>query len=271
MSNLRPVQVAVDGSPGGWTALAWGARVAEGGGAPLEVLYAVPRDLLAAVTGAGQPAPTEDQVTEEALARVAKMTPDLAVTARLLRGSPQNVLPAESRAAALLVLGSRGVTGLRGWWVGSVSRAVAEHALCPVVVCKTVEDIDEVEGSPMPEGDVVVVVDPGVPALGVVDLAYRAALMTASAVRVIAEPADAADLQELLERQQARFPEIPVKVRAAAGAPEAELVEASKQAGLVVVGRPTEPSLLGNTRMGVAAHVLEKAQCPVAVVPVGRH
>ncbi|WP_181442252.1 universal stress protein [Streptomyces tateyamensis] len=269
MSPLLPVQVAVDGSPSGWTALAWAARVAERGAVPLEVLHVMPRDLLSAVTGSDQQVLDGEAVTAEVLERVQRLVPGVEVGTRVLRGSPQNILLAESRLAGLLVMGTRGLTGLHGWWVGSVSRAVAEHALCPVVVCKTAADGQD--APPLPTGDVVVVVDPAVPALGVVDFAFRAAMLTVGTVQLIAEPADADALRELLERQQARFPELAIKVRAAAGAPEAELVAASQRAGLVVVGRPTELSLLGNTHPGIAAAVLEKAECPVAVVPIGRH
>ncbi len=271
MAPLRPVQVAVDGSDNGWTALGWAVRVAQGAGAPLEVLYAVPRDLLAAVTGgAARPPEDEDGVTREALARVAKLAPELEVHANVLQGTPQNALLAQSRAASVLVMGTRGLTGLRGWWVGSVSKSLAEYALCPVVVCKTAQD-DGGEEVPMPTGDVVVVVDPVVPSAGVLDFAYRSALFLRTGVRIVAAPSEARDLEHLLERQRARFPEVSVEVRQANGAAVDELIGESQRAGLVVVGRPSEMSLLGNTRAGIAATVLEQAQCPVAVVPLGRH
>ena len=60
--------------------------------------------------------------------------PDVSVSARTLHGDPGRVLVRHSAHAALLVVGSRGHTGLAGLVLGSVSSAVVARARCPVAV-----------------------------------------------------------------------------------------------------------------------------------------
>lgn len=47
---------------------------------------------------------------------------------------PSRVLEEHSRYADLLVVGSRGMGGVRGMLLGSVSQHVTQHSACPVVV-----------------------------------------------------------------------------------------------------------------------------------------
>ena len=60
------------------------------------------------------------------------------VEALVLEGDPreQLVRAAEEWPADLIVVGARGLSGVTGWLVGSVSLAMARHAPCPVLVVK---------------------------------------------------------------------------------------------------------------------------------------
>lgn len=57
---------------------------------------------------------------------------DLSIATKL--GSPGGALVEASAEATMLVVGSRGLGGIKGMLLGSVSRICAEHAKCPVLV-----------------------------------------------------------------------------------------------------------------------------------------
>ena len=66
-------------------------------------------------------------------------TPD-DVESKLLEGDAEDALVREAADAELLVVGSRGRSGLKSVLLGSVSRHVVSHAPCPVVVVKAPVD-----------------------------------------------------------------------------------------------------------------------------------
>jgi nucleotide-binding universal stress UspA family protein len=74
------------------------------------------------------------RVLDEALARAG--VDDVAVEARLLEGSPEELLVEASADAALVVVGTRAHGRLASFVVGSVSNSVVHHAECPVVVVR---------------------------------------------------------------------------------------------------------------------------------------
>jgi nucleotide-binding universal stress UspA family protein len=59
---------------------------------------------------------------------------DVGIERRAVEGTPAAVLVEESRAADLLVVGSRGHGGFAQLLLGSVSQQCAQHAACPVVI-----------------------------------------------------------------------------------------------------------------------------------------
>jgi nucleotide-binding universal stress UspA family protein len=64
------------------------------------------------------------------------LSDDVEIERRVVEGPPASVLVDESRAADLLVVGSRGHGGFTGLLLGSVSQQCAQHAECPVVIVR---------------------------------------------------------------------------------------------------------------------------------------
>jgi len=62
------------------------------------------------------------------------------VTLRVVAGHTSGTLIEAAQSADLLVLGSRGHGGFTGLLLGSVTRSVADHAPCPVVVVPPMGD-----------------------------------------------------------------------------------------------------------------------------------
>ncbi|MBM9468977.1 universal stress protein [Nakamurella leprariae] len=72
----------------------------------------------------------------EQLAGWRERYPDVEVQAVIDPGRPTSVLLERSGTAALLVVGSRGLSGLAGLALGSTSQALVSNAACPVVVVR---------------------------------------------------------------------------------------------------------------------------------------
>ena len=81
-------------------------------------------------------ADSHQRLLAEALAGFAEKYPDVAVTRHIPDSSPIQSLVAMSRDAAMVVVGSRGLVGLRAV-LGSVSRDVVQRAECTVVVARS--------------------------------------------------------------------------------------------------------------------------------------
>ncbi|GAA4284494.1 universal stress protein [Brevibacterium daeguense] len=71
---------------------------------------------------------------QEVTAELEETHPDLSVNWKFFDGAPAEVLTEASRTATLVIVGSRGRGGFAGLLLGSVSRAVLNHAVSPVLV-----------------------------------------------------------------------------------------------------------------------------------------
>lgn len=140
--SARPelgIVVGVDGSPLSIEALKWAARLEPTLGGPITAVAAwhIPASAagFAEYPGVGWN-PEEDAATvlEGALKDAFGDQRPAGLTARTVQGRPAQVLVEASRDASMLVVGSRGLGGFMGMLLGSVSRACAEHAACPVMV-----------------------------------------------------------------------------------------------------------------------------------------
>lgn len=114
-----PVAVGLDEPTTADTALAYAFAAAARAGRPVTVICCAPyggADVAHALTGFGE------------------LYPDVVVTVEEAVGDPEVRLAAASRAAALLVLGSR--SRFVSWLFGSVSRNLIRRGHCPVVIAR---------------------------------------------------------------------------------------------------------------------------------------
>ncbi|TWV56742.1 universal stress protein [Streptomyces misionensis] len=282
-----PVVVGVDGSEESLRAVDRAADEAALRGAPLRLVHA---SLWERYEGAliaqevGRPA--EEVMAQDVLGaaerRAHRRRPGLAVTTAVLAEEPEFGLVNESSLARLLVLGRRGRSGVAELLLGSVSLSVAAHARCPVIVLRAGAE------EPAASGRVVL----GVAGKGACPAAVRFAAEEAAlrgvpleAVRAWRRPAHTAaghtpasgeparDREEeaaaALDEALRDLPEgLEPRRRTAEGPARDVLVDASRDAGLLVVGARRRTGRRFGLQLGRVAHgVLHHAACPVAVVP----
>jgi nucleotide-binding universal stress UspA family protein len=73
---------------------------------------------------------------DKAAALVAEIAPGVTFKGVTHEGSPAKDLIDASKGADLLVVGSRGLGGFSGLFLGSVSQQCAVHAHCPIVIVR---------------------------------------------------------------------------------------------------------------------------------------
>lgn len=289
----RPVIAGVDGSPASLVAARHAAEAAVNRSLPLHLVhgylhasaYGVPIDPYSLVLPG--PPKEADRMLAEAAAELRSAWPGLTVEARQVPGGPAATLIEESRRAELVVVGSRGRDGFAGLLLGSVSAQVAAHAHCPVLVVRPPD-------RPVPSsGPVVVGVDgsPGsAPALAFAtdEAARRATTLvvlhawSVDATRTMretyadTEAASRATGAELLADAAAtahrRRPGLGVDERLVHTLnPEQTLVEASRDAALVVVGSRGRGGFAGLLLGSVSQALIHHAQCPVVVAHPHTH
>jgi nucleotide-binding universal stress UspA family protein len=146
----KPIVVGVDGSDTSHEALRWAAEEARLRSSPLVAVYAwsyiPPQPIgdpgMLAIPAGDLPGQLDaereaaEAALEAAVSEALGAAPDIAVERKLVEGDAADALVGESGSAELVVVGSHGRSGLRAALLGSVSRHVATHAACPVVVVK---------------------------------------------------------------------------------------------------------------------------------------
>ncbi|MFD9334539.1 universal stress protein [Streptomyces sp. NPDC060028] len=307
MSN-RQVVAAVDGSEHSLRALEWARAAALRHGTGLLVAHVLPdsSQLYAARRSAlrdsSQPQEFTDPVSDHIRTLLAAV-PELpaGVAYESLEGSVPEALRALASDARMLVMGSRGHGGFAALLLGSNSRAVATSAACPVVVvpheARSVEAAAEASA-----GRVVLGLHASETPDDVLDFAFAEAAARGTTVQVVSAYAippaptmvvdapfvvippeglaDAGDdgvpaEREMLRSQterlaplRARYPDVPVEQAAVPGDAAGRLVDASRSAALVVVGRHHPRRHVRSLMIGSVAHaLLHHAHGPVAVVP----
>lgn len=282
-----PIVVGFDGSSESLAATGWAAREALRRRLPLELLQAWPwprTDVLG----------TADAITwsrQRLAAKEAELRAEPAgveVTSAHVPHDPAEALEAAGHRATMLVLGSRGLSTLRGFLVGSVSQEVLGRATCPVVLVRAVEGGTETTADEAT--DVLVGLDLRYPADDVLSFAFEAAALHSARLRAVhawTPPAgseymafdaisgtekdlsavESAQLADALVPWRARHPQVEVVSALERGNAADVVVGASATAGLVVLGRRGRRLPLG-PHLGPVAHAaIHHVRCPVAIVP----
>jgi nucleotide-binding universal stress UspA family protein len=131
----RRVLVAVDGSEASIEALRQGHRMAVLLGDDLVAVTAwQPFRRIVLPPTSTHPRDAAEQLVANSILAAFRHHPAPKVEISALEGDPAEILVRLSRDADMLVVGSRGHSGLAGTLLGSVSGACAAHAQCPVLV-----------------------------------------------------------------------------------------------------------------------------------------
>ncbi|KJK40804.1 universal stress protein UspA [Streptomyces variegatus] len=299
MSGL--VVVGVDGSTSSLAAVEVAAREARLRGAGLRVVHAFvvwpathvplgPPPLEPPEPPEGGLRDMAHRLVTEAVERARTVAPDVDTSHVVVTAEPVTALEAQSRAAELVVVGSRGMGGFVGLLAGSTAVHLAAHGSCPVLV---------VREQPHADGPIVVGVDGSAAGQKAVDFAFaEAALRDAPLVAQHAwttwnapmpapqdksmpyanPPGALAEeeerlLSEALAGRQERYPGVTVEHKVVHGGTRESLIEASRSAQLVVVGARGRGGFSGLLLGSVSQALLHHAHCPVAVVrgAVERH
>lgn len=282
------VVIGVDGSEASSAALLWAVRAAALEGRGLTVVHATGfagamddlEDVLASERGLLS---VGRSIVREAVreARAADWT--VGVESVVTTGDPSTMLVEASETAAMVVLGARGRGAVVSALLGSVSAPVIREAACPVVVVRSAADV-------LRDGPVVVGVDGTPVSTAAVEHAFHAASVRGRPLTVLhatwdlrehvssvvdlrtyAQKVNFSEEEERLVAETMaglgeKYPDVAVTEMYRRGDPVHQLVEASRAASLVVVGtrgrRLVTSRLLGSVSRGV----VERAECPVAVV-----
>ncbi|MEV5607574.1 universal stress protein [Streptomyces sp. NPDC052225] len=277
---IRPVTVGLDGSPESLAAAEWAAREAVRHSLPLRLVQAwawQPHDIPAA-----QDPETRrhwaQRILREAEQHLLALHPRLTVSTEQVASDAREVLLDRAETSEMLVLGSSGHGAVAGFLLGSVAQQVLAHAHTPVVLVRPHARPDAV-----PDGAEVVV---GLSRLDrsagrLLEFAFAEADARTAALRVVHVPAPAQPRHEtgdgltaaekalidLLAPWQDSHPQVPVALTVELGHGAGVLLRATRDAGLVVVGRRLHRPALG-PRIGSVTHaMLHHAAAPVAVVP----
>jgi len=151
--EAKPILVGVDGSLQSLQALRYAKRIAESMSIPLKVVsvwhyratgFGLPPIGMVPVPLDGQPEAEAEQAVADAVFSVLSGTSGVPFETAVLEGEAAAVLIRESRSSEMLVVGSRGLGGVSGMLLGSVSAPCAQHAHCPVLVVHPVPPVSPI-------------------------------------------------------------------------------------------------------------------------------
>jgi len=302
---IGSVVAGVDGSGPSQAALDWAIDEATRRGLPLHLVHAQGIDDTIAAALINAPAwrghgkqdlgeepelnevpvapETYDDVLAASIDRARALAPRVRVSVEAPRDHPSQRLVGLSKRANCVVVGAQGHSLIRGLLLGSVSTQVAAHGRCPVVVVRE----PTVPVARLPR--VVVGVDGSPVSIRAIEYAFEQASWRGvglTAVHawwleymhgVIVTTSSSKEWARLAEQQQVlvseslvgwreKYPDVDVREHIVRSRPVAALLDHCADAELLVVGSRGRGGF-GGLVMGSVSHaVLQRAQCPVAVV-----
>ncbi|MEV0584521.1 universal stress protein [Nonomuraea sp. NPDC050310] len=276
--------VGVDGSRASHAAIEWAADDAARTKRPLCLVHAVDRwpyqvQRFPAAPDWPDPLLRGGQKVLAEAERIARARqPHVEVSAELREGAPAAELRERAAGVDEIVLGSRGLGGIAGAWLGSVSTHVAGQAHCPVVVVRA--------GQGPVTGRIVVGVDDSPECEPALEYAFAQAVLRGATVHAVHgwqlpnrlhAPELSIDMDEIRTAQhqvvtdrlaalKEKCPQVEVVEHLQFEHPVDALSRASAEADLVVVGSRGRGAV-GSVVLGsVSRGVLHHARCAVAVV-----
>lgn len=308
---LPPVIAGVDGSAESLAAADWAAREAARRERPLRLTHVWnwhPRqedgEPVTAAMGV-PPTPLRQwgrhqarRVLRQAKERVRAVAPNVRPYDEQMEGPATAALLTAAEESELLVLGSRGLSGVTGFLVGSVAQGVVARATRPVVLVRAGEEAAD-EHLPAPGGrpsiltgyrDVVLGVDLGDPCDAVIEFAFEAARLRHARLHVVHAwqspsplglgpgeiglvngPRRAEEwlgfLSAVLRIWRDKYPGVEVTETVAEGRAQSALLRSASGASLLVVGRHLTDRPAGPRIGPVTRAAIHHVGCPVAVVP----
>ncbi|MGV0812300.1 universal stress protein [Mycolicibacterium boenickei] len=293
-SSDAPVVVGIDGSDGALGAARWAGAVADGFGAPLRIVHALPslgRNLTQTAAALTAAMMSYQQDMAEAFLKAAAEAvraehPELAVSTVSFNEPADQVLIEASRDARLVVLGGKTVSPAAALLLGSTALTVATRAECPVVAFRG-------DRAAPGDGPVVVGVDDspaaqaalrtafdfadrfGLPVNAVRSLSLAAPAETGVSIPLLidwdgVESAELAALTETVDIHNQRHPAVHAKSFVEPDSPGKALLKHVPDAGLVVVGSRGRNALAGVLLGSTSLNLLHHSPVPVMICRVAQ-
>jgi nucleotide-binding universal stress UspA family protein len=273
-SQPAGILVGYDGSPGSDEALAWAVTEARARKSVLTVCQAWQPGYPARLMAAGAP-DLARQEGERVLARGIRRAQALLgpgeIRPLLTAGPAAAALCENSARAQMVVAGSRGLGGLRGLLLGSVSLQVATYGAGRVVVVR-----GHWRGSGHGQGPVVVGTEGSPASAAALVFAFEEAALRETWLLAVCALADAPGsldgrdqienhFEHLLGQAQKEHPKVVVRRHVTDSSARAALLTAAHDAQMLVVGARGLGGVRGMMLGSVSQVLLQHASCPVGV------
>lgn len=281
------IVAAVDGSPFSDVAVTWAAQEAAARGVVLTLVHAQGLDEIGPwidVPVTAEYLDARDQIAAEVIAaarRHALAVPtgshQVRIEELIVTGPKTPALVDISAQADMVVVGTRGRTGLPGLLLGSTSSSLVHHAHCPVAIVHgneaqapdpTAPVLVGVDGSPASELAVAIAFDEasrrGVELVAVHTWMNSADFFVEVAVEDLDKQADE-ELAQRLAGWGERYPDVVVRRIVGRDNPIRRLLAEAEQAQLLVVGSRGHGGFAGLLLGSVSWAVAQAAAIPVIV------